>query len=172
MYMWCVERNGAFGHMHLSWELLCLQVCKVRFYWLISRQCSSEKSLILDLELHCPHYVQRPFFHTTCYIFLFYSGKLFFTSFIFFFRFCDGVQHFKILRDGNGKYFLWVVKFNSINELIDYHRKSSVSRSQSITLKDMKPTDRRQTDNIVSMDLILNHLQHKTKCKLAEAKCI
>ncbi|KAL4240359.1 Growth factor receptor-bound protein 2 [Mactra antiquata] len=53
-------------------------------------------------------------------------------------KFQEGVQHFKILRDGNGKYFLWIVKFQSIHELIEYHRRSSVSRSQAITLKDMK----------------------------------
>ncbi|XP_052264884.1 growth factor receptor-bound protein 2-like isoform X2 [Dreissena polymorpha] len=53
-------------------------------------------------------------------------------------KFQDGVQHFKILRDGAGKYFLWVVKFNSINELIEYHRRASVNRGQTITLKDMK----------------------------------
>lgn len=44
------------------------------------------------------------------------------------------VQHFKILRDDAGKYFLWVVKFNSLNELINYHRTSSVSRSEDIFL--------------------------------------
>ena len=47
------------------------------------------------------------------------------------------MQHFKILRDGAGKYFLWVVKFNSLNQLVEYHRTSSVSRSQTIFLKDM-----------------------------------
>ena len=47
------------------------------------------------------------------------------------------VQHFKILRDGAGKYFLWVVKFNSLNQLVDYHRTASVSRTQTIYLKDM-----------------------------------
>lgn len=47
------------------------------------------------------------------------------------------MQHFKILRDGAGKYFLWVVKFNSLNQLVEYHRASSVSRSQTIFLKDM-----------------------------------
>eukprot|EP00795_Rhopilema_esculentum_P009318 gene9318-17017_t len=47
------------------------------------------------------------------------------------------VQHFKVLRDGAGKYFLWVVKFNSLNDLVEYHRTSSVSRSQVIYLKDM-----------------------------------
>lgn len=44
------------------------------------------------------------------------------------------VQHFKILRDDAGSYFLWVVKFNSLNELINYHKTSSVSRSEDIFL--------------------------------------
>ena len=44
------------------------------------------------------------------------------------------VQHFKILRDDVGKYFLWVTKFNSLNELINYHRTSSVSRNEEIFL--------------------------------------
>ena len=45
------------------------------------------------------------------------------------------VQHFKILRDDSGKYFHWVVKFCSINELIAYHRTSSISRTEDIFLK-------------------------------------
>jgi len=49
----------------------------------------------------------------------------------------DQVQHFKVLRDGMGKYFLWVVKFDSINELIEYHRTTSVNRGQNLLLKDM-----------------------------------
>jgi len=53
----------------------------------------------------------------------------------------DGVQHFKVLRDTSGKFFLWVVKFNSLNELVDYHRTASVSRSQDIKLKDMQPEE-------------------------------
>lgn len=52
-------------------------------------------------------------------------------------KFGGGVQHFKVLRDGAGKYFLWVVKFNSLNQLVDYHRTSSVSRTQTIYLRDM-----------------------------------
>nr|CAI5846362.1 unnamed protein product [Callosobruchus analis] len=50
----------------------------------------------------------------------------------------DGVQHFKVLRDAQGKFFLWVVKFNSLNELVEYHRTSSVSRSQDVKLRDME----------------------------------
>ncbi|XP_045213976.1 growth factor receptor-bound protein 2-like isoform X4 [Mercenaria mercenaria] len=59
-------------------------------------------------------------------------------------KFNDSVQHFKILRDGAGKYFLWIVKFDSIHELIDYHRKSSVSRSQTINLRDMRAFGQRK----------------------------
>ncbi|XP_064478672.1 growth factor receptor-bound protein 2 [Ornithodoros turicata] len=53
----------------------------------------------------------------------------------------DGVQHFKVLRDTQGKFFLWVVKFPSLNELVEYHRSASVSRSQDIKLKDMLPEE-------------------------------
>ncbi|GFR99928.1 growth factor receptor-bound protein 2 [Elysia marginata] len=52
-------------------------------------------------------------------------------------KFQDGVQHFKVLRDGAGKYFLWVIKFNSINELVTHHRKITVSRSHDIYFRDM-----------------------------------
>ena len=61
---------------------------------------------------------------------------VFLMSFLFS-RFGDQVQHFKILRDGSGKYFLWVVKFDSVNMLVNYHRFSSVSRSQKMYLIDM-----------------------------------
>jgi growth factor receptor-bound protein 2 len=45
------------------------------------------------------------------------------------------VQHFKVLRDDSGKYFIWVVKFESLNDLINYHKTSSVSRTEDIFLK-------------------------------------
>nr|XP_002125941.2 growth factor receptor-bound protein 2-like isoform X1 [Ciona intestinalis] len=46
----------------------------------------------------------------------------------------SGVQHFKVLRDGAGKYFIWVVKFSSLNELVVYHRVMTVSGSERIFL--------------------------------------
>lgn len=47
----------------------------------------------------------------------------------------DGVQHFKILVEHSlGRYFLWVVKHNSINELIEYHKGKSLSRTEDIVL--------------------------------------
>lgn len=62
-------------------------------------------------------------------------------NFIYLYRCSDGVQHFKVLRDAAGKFFLWVVKFNSLNELVEYHRTASVSRSQDVKLKDMVPEE-------------------------------
>lgn len=52
-------------------------------------------------------------------------------------KFKDKVQHFKVLRDGAGKYYLYVVKFNSLNELVDFYRTSSVSKTETILLRDM-----------------------------------
>jgi len=52
-------------------------------------------------------------------------------------KYGDSVQHFKVLRDNAGKYFLWMVKFSSLNELVEYHKGASVSRTQEIFLRDM-----------------------------------
>ena len=41
----------------------------------------------------------------------------------------------------SGKFFLWVVKFSSLNELVEYHHTASVSRSQDIKLKEMIPEE-------------------------------
>lgn len=46
-----------------------------------------------------------------------------------------------MLRDAQGKFFLWVVKFASLNELVEYHRTATVSRSQDVKLKDMVPEE-------------------------------
>lgn len=51
-------------------------------------------------------------------------------------RFQNAVQHYKILRNSEGMYLLWVVQFQSINELIEYHRANSVSRTETLLLKD------------------------------------
>ncbi|KAB0401151.1 hypothetical protein E2I00_011494, partial [Balaenoptera physalus] len=34
----------------------------------------------------------------------------------------DQVQHFKVLREASGKYYLWEEKFNSLNELLSFRR--------------------------------------------------
>ncbi|NXE96377.1 GRAP protein, partial [Menura novaehollandiae] len=50
------------------------------------------------------------------------------------------VQHFKVLRERNGKYFLWDEKFNSLNELVDFYRMTTVAKEQQIFLRDEDQT--------------------------------
>ena len=72
-------------------------------------------------------------------------------------RFGNDVQHFKVLRDGAGKYFLWVVKFNSLNELVDYHRSTSVSRNQQIFLRDIEQVPQVSLER--ELGIVLNQLR-------------
>lgn len=53
-------------------------------------------------------------------------------------KFGEAVQHYKVLRDGEGKYFLWVMKFKSLNSLIEYHKNQTISKTQHIVLKDFQ----------------------------------
>ncbi|NWS84861.1 GRAP protein, partial [Toxostoma redivivum] len=46
------------------------------------------------------------------------------------------VQHFKVLRERNGKYFLWEEKFNSLNELVDFYRSTTIAKEQQLFLCD------------------------------------
>lgn len=51
----------------------------------------------------------------------------------------DNVQHFKVLRERNGKYFLWEEKFNSLNELVDFYRTTTIAKKQQVFLRDDNP---------------------------------
>lgn len=52
------------------------------------------------------------------------------------------VQHYRILMNNESKYLLWIVQFNSINELVAYHRNTSVARTQNLVLRDSIQKDR------------------------------
>lgn len=53
-------------------------------------------------------------------------------------RYENAVQHFKVLRDTKrGSYYLWARKFNSLNELINFHRSNTVSKQHQILLRSM-----------------------------------
>lgn len=47
------------------------------------------------------------------------------------------VQHLRVLRKSNGKYFLWVQSFNSITELVRYYHTSLVTRDGKVCLCDV-----------------------------------
>ncbi|XP_067859536.1 GRB2-related adapter protein-like [Heptranchias perlo] len=54
------------------------------------------------------------------------------------------VQHFKVLRDKEGKYYLWEEKFHSLNELVDFYRTTTIAKKQQIFLRDTKPDEELQ----------------------------
>ncbi|OCT83102.1 GRB2-related adapter protein [Xenopus laevis] len=48
----------------------------------------------------------------------------------------NDVQHFKVMRDNRGNYFLWTEKFKSLNKLIEYYKNASISRQKEIFLRE------------------------------------
>ena len=56
-------------------------------------------------------------------------------------RCADAVQHFRILKSRDHKYFLWTVEFDSLNKLVEHYKVDSVSRTQTILLRDMDTDD-------------------------------
>ncbi|CAJ1075892.1 GRB2-related adapter protein 2a [Xyrichtys novacula] len=46
------------------------------------------------------------------------------------------VQHFKVMKDNKGQYFLWSEKFTSLNKLVEYYKTVSISKTRAIYLND------------------------------------
>ena len=65
-----------------------------------------------------------------------YLNHFVFLFFFFFYRCGDNVQHFKIFKDER-KYYLWIRKFPSLNQLVEYHKTNSVSKTQHILLNEV-----------------------------------
>uniref|UniRef100_A0A8C6UUU8 Osteoclast-stimulating factor 1 n=1 Tax=Neogobius melanostomus TaxID=47308 RepID=A0A8C6UUU8_9GOBI len=51
----------------------------------------------------------------------------------------NDVQHFKVMRDNKGQYFLWSEKFTSLNKLVEYYKSSTISKTREIYLNDGSP---------------------------------
>ncbi|XP_069590754.1 GRB2-related adapter protein isoform X1 [Ranitomeya imitator] len=52
------------------------------------------------------------------------------------------VQHFKVLRERNGTYYLWEMKFSSLNELVDYYKSNSIAKTHQVLLRDEEEKQR------------------------------
>ncbi|XP_037620905.1 GRB2-related adapter protein 2b isoform X2 [Sebastes umbrosus] len=48
------------------------------------------------------------------------------------------VQHFKVLRDSRGQYYLWSEKFPSLNQMVEYYKNNSISKHSQVFLQEMK----------------------------------
>ncbi|XP_044795094.2 GRB2-related adapter protein isoform X1 [Bubalus bubalis] len=57
----------------------------------------------------------------------------------------DQVQHFKVLRDPSGKYYLWEEKFNSLNELVAFYRTTTIAKKRQVFLQDEEPLPKRSS---------------------------
>uniref|UniRef100_A0A8C4DUS9 Osteoclast-stimulating factor 1 n=1 Tax=Dicentrarchus labrax TaxID=13489 RepID=A0A8C4DUS9_DICLA len=53
-------------------------------------------------------------------------------------RHAADVQHFKVMRDSRGQYYLWSQKFPSLNQLVEYYKKNSISKHCPIFLQEME----------------------------------
>uniref|UniRef100_A0A673N0F6 Osteoclast-stimulating factor 1 n=1 Tax=Sinocyclocheilus rhinocerous TaxID=307959 RepID=A0A673N0F6_9TELE len=46
------------------------------------------------------------------------------------------VQHFKVMKDKSGQYYLWTDKFTSLNKLVEFYKTTSISKQREIFLSD------------------------------------
>lgn len=51
-------------------------------------------------------------------------------------RHAADVQHFKVLQDSRGQYYLWSEKFPSLNQMVDYYKKNPISKQEPVFLKE------------------------------------
>lgn len=52
------------------------------------------------------------------------------------------MQHFKVMRDSRGQYYLWSEKFSSLNQLVEYYKKHSISKHGQVFLQEMQQQER------------------------------
>uniref|UniRef100_A0A8D0CBA7 SH2 domain-containing protein n=1 Tax=Salvator merianae TaxID=96440 RepID=A0A8D0CBA7_SALMN len=48
------------------------------------------------------------------------------------------------MKDVRGNYFLWSEKFQSLNELVEYYKKSSISKHMNICLREDTPKEQQE----------------------------
>ncbi|GLD69403.1 GRB2-related adapter protein-like isoform X2 [Lates japonicus] len=48
----------------------------------------------------------------------------------------DHVQHFKVLQDRCGQYYVWDELFSSLNELVEFYHSNSIAKERTVFLRD------------------------------------
>uniref|UniRef100_A0A3B4ZFI7 Osteoclast-stimulating factor 1 n=1 Tax=Stegastes partitus TaxID=144197 RepID=A0A3B4ZFI7_9TELE len=66
------------------------------------------------------------------------------------------VQHFKVLQDSRGQYYLWSETFPSLNKLVDYYKSTSISRTSHIFLQETQTKQREDSDNLPHLPAPVN----------------
>ncbi|TDH15683.1 hypothetical protein EPR50_G00011910 [Perca flavescens] len=63
-------------------------------------------------------------------------------------RHAADVEHFKVLRDSRGQYFLWSEKFPSLQQLVEYYKNTSISKQGPVFLQEMGQQQRGGSDSL------------------------
>lgn len=64
------------------------------------------------------------------------------------FRHPADVQHFRVMRDSRGQYYLWSERFPSLNQLVEYYKKTSISKQSLLLLKETQKEVRAKDGNL------------------------
>lgn len=48
----------------------------------------------------------------------------------------EHVQHFKVLQDRGGQYYVWDELFTSLNELVEFYHCNSIAKERTVYLRD------------------------------------
>lgn len=54
----------------------------------------------------------------------------------------DHVQHFKVLKDREGQYFIWDEVFSSLNQLVEFYKSNSIAKERTVFLREAEHTQR------------------------------
>lgn len=58
------------------------------------------------------------------------------------------VQHFKVMQNSRGQYYLWSEAFPTLNQLVDHYKRNSVSRHSEVFLREPGPQQRGAKDTL------------------------
>ncbi|KAG9279920.1 GRB2-related adapter protein-like isoform X1 [Astyanax mexicanus] len=56
----------------------------------------------------------------------------------------DHVQHFKVLKERDGNYFVWDEVFSSINQLVDFYKSNSIAKERTVFLREAEQSQRQR----------------------------
>ncbi|XP_043098198.1 GRB2 related adaptor protein b isoform X3 [Puntigrus tetrazona] len=72
----------------------------------------------------------------------------------------DHVQHFKVLKDGLGQFFIWDEVFSSLNQLVDFYKINSIAKERTVFLKEPEGSLARPRHAHALFDFTSNHATH------------
>lgn len=52
------------------------------------------------------------------------------------------MQHFKVLKDREGQYYIWDEAFSSLNQLVDFYKSNSIAREMTVFLCEAERSQR------------------------------